>query len=234
MLNRVQSELDKLKIFGEILTDSIRFRKIDKLNVNDHYYLEEDDECYYLFEYTPRKGFQYSSGNKLIINLKKDLTKINLPEYKYKIEAMKECSEHIARRFSLDWLKKATLVPVPPSIKKGEQGYDNRILQICKKIPVNFSIDVKEFISQIESIPSSHSSGDDRPSVKELIQNYSFNESIVLDAPSHIGIVDDVLTAGAHFRAMKNILSSKFPDASIVGIFIARRIFPPDNIEFYL
>ena len=39
LLNRVQSELDKLKIFGEILTDIIRFRKIDKSNIEDHYKL---------------------------------------------------------------------------------------------------------------------------------------------------------------------------------------------------
>ena len=216
------------------MANSTRFRKIDESNIEDHRCLEEDDICYYLFEYTRQQGFQYSSGNKLILNLKKSPTKKDFPEYKYKIEAMKECSEHIAKRFSLDWLKKATLVPVPPSKVKGKLTYDDRILQICKNIPVDFPIDVKELILQNESIRASHSSENNRPSVKEIIQNYSFNDSVVLDAPSHIGIVDDLLTAGAHYRAMKKILSSKFPDASIVGIFIARRIFPPDNIEFDL
>lgn len=227
MLDRGQFELDKLKTFGNILTNSIRFRKIDQSNIEDHRCLEEDDICYYLFEYTRQQGFQYSSGNKLIFNLKKDLTKINPLEYEYKIKAIKSCSKYFAEHLNPDWLRLATLVPVPPSIKKGEKGYDKRILQICKNIPVKFSINVKELILQKESIRASHSSENNRPSVKKLTQNYSFNKSAVLDAPSHIGIVDDVLTAGAHYRAMKEILSSKFPDASIVGIFIARRIFPP-------
>ena len=216
------------------MTNSTQFRKIDESNIKDHRCLKEDDVCFYLFEYTSHKGFQYSSVNKLIINLKKDLRKISSLECEYKIKAITSCSKYFAEHLDPDWLRLATLVPVPPSIKKGEKGYDKRILQICKNIPVKFSINVKELILQKESIRASHSSENNRPSVKKLTQNYSFSDSIVLDAPSHIGIVDDVLTAGAHYRAMKNILSSKFPDASIVGIFIARRIFPPDNIEFDL
>jgi hypothetical protein len=46
-----------------------------------------------------------------------------------------------------------------------------------------------------------------------------------------IGIVDDVLTVGNHFRAMSNRLAERFPDASIVGIFVARRAIPHENFD---
>lgn len=128
-------------------------------------------------------------------------------------------------------MRSATLVPVPPSIVEGEQGYDNRMFQICKNIPVNFSIDVKELIKQKISTPPVHKSTDHRPSVEEIIQNYRIDDSGVVDTPKHIGIVDDVLTTGAHYRAMKEKLRSRFPDVPIVGIFIARRIFPSDYID---
>jgi hypothetical protein len=34
-----------------------------------------------------------------------------------------------------------------------------------------------------------------------------------------------MLTAGAHFRAMKTVLSARFPQSKIAGFFMARRIF---------
>ena len=191
----------------------------------DHRYLKEGDVCFYLFEYTSKTCFKHSTGNELINNLKKSPNKKDLPEYKYKLKAMKDCSEHIASRFNLDWLKEATLVPVPPSKVKGNLIYDDRMLQICNDIPVDFKVKVKELIVQTKSTTAAHKRSN-RPNVEELIQIYSFNKSIVLDAPSHIGIVDDLLTTGAHFRAMKEILNFNFPGTPIVGIFIARRIFP--------
>jgi hypothetical protein len=43
-----------------------------------------------------------------------------------------------------------------------------------------------------------------------------------------------VLTVGNHFRAMSNKLSQRFPNADIVGIFVARRAIPHENFDdFY-
>lgn len=44
--------------------------------------------------------------------------------------------------------------------------------------------------------------------------------------PRAIGIFDDVLTAGTHFRAMDTILRARFPNVPITGIFLARRVLP--------
>jgi len=48
-----------------------------------------------------------------------------------------------------------------------------------------------------------------------------------------IGILDDVLTAGTHFRAMQTVLSDRFPGVPIIGLFVARRVFqnPFENVE---
>ena len=62
----------------------------------------------------------------------------------------------------------------------------------------------------------------------ELIAIYRINEDIAAPPPRAIGVVDDVLTAGAHYRAMHTVLSARFPRVTIFGFFIARRVFPPD------
>ena len=46
-----------------------------------------------------------------------------------------------------------------------------------------------------------------------------------------IGLFDDVLTTGAHFRAASAVLKQSFPGVRIVGLFIARRVPEAADIE---
>lgn len=76
---------------------------------------------------------------------------------------------------------------------------------------------------------ANHARGnDDRVAVVELLEVYSIDESLANPEPKVIGIVDDMLTAGTHYRAMHTILKIRFPHAHIIGLFVARRIFPDD------
>jgi predicted amidophosphoribosyltransferase len=59
---------------------------------------------------------------------------------------------------------------------------------------------------------------------RPLYQNYEIDESLIEPIPSRIAVVDDVLTTGAHFRTMKRILQETFPEAQVIGLFLARRI----------
>ncbi len=209
------------------MSKAVRFRTIDESNISDHIRLEDGDKCLFLLEYTSGAGFSFGKNNSLISNLKKKPSrKINPAEYKYKEKAITVCSEMLSRGLNHDWLGIATMVPVPPSKSKDDTEYDDRIIRICREIPVGFEVDVRELVLQRESIRASHEcrSGD-RPSVDEILGKYIINESLSTPLPRYIGIVDDVLTTGSHFKAMKKILSSRFPGVPIVGIFIARRVF---------
>lgn len=55
---------------------------------------------------------------------------------------------------------------------------------------------------------------------------YEIDEDQCMPAPTSIAIVDDVLTVGTHYRAMHSVLSARFPNVPIFGLFIARRVFP--------
>lgn len=86
--------------------------------------------------------------------------------------------------------------------------------------------DVRRLVRQSTSTAASHESSGDRVTVGELLELYSIDETLTAPPPKQIGIVDDMLTAGVHYRAMHEMLSGRFPGVPISGLFIARRIFP--------
>jgi hypothetical protein len=65
-----------------------RLTEIDDLTRPDHFYLMADDACYFLGEYTARKGFAFSPTNQLVLNFKKSLVKRGSQQWKYKEQAM--------------------------------------------------------------------------------------------------------------------------------------------------
>ena len=204
---------------GNILDKRERFRLIDDSNIADHARLNSDDMCGYLFEYTSGKNYSFSSTNQLISNLKKKPSKkLKSPaEYRHKLQAISECSKWIGQALNGEWLRTATLVPVPPSKVKTDPEYDDRMAQICKGINAPFTVDVRELVLQRESIRTAHGNPDCRPDVRELLDIYEIDEKKANPLPREIGIVDDVLTAGTHFKAMQKILQSRFPNVQFTG-----------------
>ena len=208
---------------------SPRFQKIDETNIGDHTRILESDRILFLREYTAQKGFSFSDTNNLISNLKK---KKGDGGFRYKSGAIDQCAGEIFGGLNPDWLKTACLIPIPPSKCKTDEAFDDRVLRICNGIAAKapFPVDVREIITQADSLRAAHESSD-RPSVEELMANYEFDEALCANPPDVIGIVDDVLTVGNHFRAMSNKLARRFPDADIVGIFVARRAIPHENFD---
>ena len=58
----------------------------------------------------------------------------------------------------------------------------------------------------------------------ELYALYRIVEELVNPNPTSLVVVDDILTTGAHFKAMKRILNERFPDVPLIGVFVARRV----------
>jgi hypothetical protein len=228
-------ESGTLRISGRNLAE-IRLSKIDDSNRDDHYHLDANDDCYYLFEYTSHRDFTFGLANDLISNLKKPVDRRGRPEYHYKTGAINQCSHYLASTLKDDWLRVATLVPIPPSKDRQNPLYDDRVVAICRGICARkpYPIDIRELVEQQVSIQAAHESPDNRPSVDDLRRIYRINEQIADPEPRAIGVIDDVLTAGSHFRAMKDLLARRFSNAPITGIFIARRVFPNDDLsEFF-
>ncbi len=220
-----------LPTFGITWTNVARFQRIDEMIIGNHYHLNGDDECYFLIEFTSHMGYEFSDANNLILNLKKKPSLRTTNQWQHKIRAMNACSNAFGQAINHDWLKTATLVPMPPSKEKTDPEYDDRIEGICRGIQVDFDIDVRNLVVQTESYEASHQS-DHRITVGKLLDIYEIDEAVAEPAPTAIAIMDDVLTAGVHYRAMHTVLSRRFPDVPIIGLFVARRVFPDPEEDF--
>jgi len=210
---------------------SIRLSKVDDLTRPDHFFLKPEDQCFYLGEYTARKGFLFSPTNKLIINLKKPMERKGKPEWAFKTQAIEEAGRQLRQAIQAvnpNWLATTTLVPIPPSKIRSDPGYDDRVVEVLRSLARGIQVDIRELVLQRQTMQPAHGTAT-RPRLSELIDNYVIDERLAEPKPRVIGIVDDVLTTGAHFKAVQQVLRARFPDLPSCGIFIARRI--PDTSD---
>lgn len=208
-----------------------RLTEIDDLTRPDHSFLEPTDRCYYMGEYTARAGFSASPTNDLIQNLKKPMDRKGRTEWKWKAWAIGTIAKDLRSILGRDGMENVTFVPAPPSKAKSELLYDDRLLQILSKAAEGYDADIRELVLQKASMEAAHES-DFRPSIRELINNYHIDDELTqVPRNNNFVIFDDVLTTGAHFKAMQHVLLDRFPEAQIYGLFVARRAPNTDDIE---
>lgn len=203
------------------------FTAIDDLLRSLHAHLTARDQCYFLREYTSGRGYAHSETNRLIHNLKKPPDRRGTPEWRYKELAIQQVAREIWDNLDLVPLRRATLVPMPPSKRRDDPLYDDRMLQVLRAIDPERRLDIRELVLLSASMPAAHTTVT-RPTVAALVAQLDIDERLTLPAPTSIALFDDVLTTGAHFVAAKTILAVRFPGIPIRGLFVARRVFRPD------
>jgi predicted amidophosphoribosyltransferase len=199
--------------------------RIDSLLLPDYPFLTVHDECYCLREYRPRVGYSYSSTNNLISNLKKEPVRHGRPEWRYKEDAIEEAAR-LLTAFAPRWLRETTLVPIPPSVVKEEEGHDDRMVRVLHRLAelADLRLDIRELVRQVRTTRSSSRSGGARLSVTELREVWRVEESLAEPPPRRICVFDDLLTTGLHFKVAKELLAARFAPAAVVGIFLARSL----------
>jgi hypothetical protein len=210
-------------------TFPLRLTKIDDLTRPDHSYLTAADDCYFLGEYTARKGFAFSPTNNLILNFKKSAATRGTSQWRWKESAILRASEAFHAALNKEYLSLATLVPVPPSKAKSDPLHDDRMCRMLCAIRPQPPVDVRELILQTESSEAVHEQAV-RPRPEEIAARYTIDARLRLPVPRAIAICDDVLTTGSHYRAVHSVLRRAFPDIRIIGLFIARRV--PEAVDF--
>jgi predicted amidophosphoribosyltransferase len=202
--------------------------KIDDSNRSHHHFLENDDACFYLREYTSgatKDAHLLSATNSLIINFKKSpLKKNNKAEWRYKLNAIEIIAKDLSDSL-MDILEDCTLVPIPPSKIKSNPEHDDRMLKVLQAIQinnVNKRLDIRELLLSKNDTQPSHMSGSNRATIEEIKSNTIIDVNLCTPVPTNILLFDDVLTTGRHFKACKAVLLNSFPKAMVFGIFIAR------------
>lgn len=200
-----------------------RLSKIDDLTRPDHSYLEPNDVCYFMGEYTARKGYAFSATNNLILNFKKKMDRRGQSDWRWKQVAINQAAAAIRAAMDVSALNGVTFIPVPPSRAKGDPLYDDRLTQMLRLIRPAPPLDIRELLIQCQSTAAAHESTT-RPSPTDLQALYTIEASLTQPTPNQIVIVDDVLTTGSHFCAAKAVLTEAFPQAKVIGLFLARRV----------
>ncbi|MEJ7558646.1 MAG: hypothetical protein WKF66_10085 [Pedobacter sp.] len=201
---------------------------IDETTRREHSHLTIEDECHYLMNYTARAGYNYSPENSMISNIKKKLDKKGTTEWQYKLQDMYKLGQIFRKILSgiVDF-NETTIVPIPPSKTKSDPLYDNRLNRILNVACHGKDADIRDLIMVNESVDATHTleeQGRPRYTIDEIKANCSFDPLYVKNVKPVIMLFDDVLTAGSHFKAYKEVIEAGFPDRDIFGVFIARRI----------
>ena len=210
-----------------------RLTKIDELTRGDHTYLEGTDECLFFGDYPARKGFAHSATNNVILNFKKPVKYRGKPGWQYKGKATKEIAQAFSENLG-SALGALTLVPIPPSKLKTDPEYDDRLMEMLRMLnaPQGIKPDIRELIVQARTMPASHES-ENRLPPSEWEKSYQIDDQLVAPAPAWIGIIDDLLVTGCRFRAMSNVLKTRFPHARVTGLFIARRVPEANDLSLF-
>lgn len=199
--------------------------KIDSI-LNRLLLLDDSDFCYYYLVRTS-DGCSKSEANNRIDNFKKkpELYKNNPSVWKYKKAEIIKFAKDIERLlrtpifqslFSV--FRGVSLVPVPTSKPKNHKDYDSRLSDMCAVI-ANDIDDV--FLDDAFDVTAIH-----RPSHEGGIRDVDYLKNVItfngLKYPDNLVIlVDDVLLMGTHYVACRDKILERYPNAAIVGVFLA-------------
>src|SRR5258706_6763231 len=170
----------------------------------EHSCLDADDVCVYRGEYVAGAGIR-SATNDLILDLKKEPCRKGKPDWIYKEWAIEDCARMFRRALDLARLEGTTLVPVPPSKRRGHPHYDDRMVRVVEKVCEGTRLDRRELVVSTRSRETRHGAGG-KPRTHELRRCLAVSVACSSPAPKEVLLFDDVLTSGATFKACKMVL----------------------------
>jgi hypothetical protein len=202
-----------------------RLLQIDEITRAEHYYIREDDVCYHLWEYVKGGRFQEHPTNQLILNLQIALSeRANNPyRWRYKPRAIQYAANALSQVVPQDFFQHFTWIPIPPSGARGSEAHDPRLMHVLEAVRPPIP-DIREMVYKVVD----HTSKEKGLTPEERAVDYLIDERVAEPPPARIIVFDDVLTTGSHFKAMKLVLSARFPGVPVMGVFLARRLTPPE------
>lgn len=205
---------------------SPKWKKVDSSDsFLSHFELIESYTLIYGRTHTAHKNYAYSETNQLIHNLKKT-TDRPATELKYKEIAVNKFADELG-----EFLEKVIqedrsywIVPVPPSKTTSHLAYDDRVHRVAKKVADRISqISYRPIVKTSVDREAKHRSSTQRDP-DDIYSTLSFIADDATDYEENIKIIvlDDVLTSGASFEAMRRLLDENLSHPKIVGIFWAK------------
>lgn len=200
-----------------------RWSKVDKIEIGFRSYLRPDDKCFYYLERS-RENWSAGAANSLVSNFQKDLVRFrDRPDVmSYKEEAIEFFARkitllvgHRMRQFPI------ALVPAVTSKPKCHPSYDSRLLLTARAVERMLPQDtaVCDVLDLTQELPKAKVGG---PRDPEGIERFITVDDRVFPLADTVFLIDDVLVTGGHFAACRNAIAPVFPNAEVVGIFLAK------------
>lgn len=204
--------------------------RLTKLDAADFRYLGEHDKCVHLGEYTSGGGFQASTTNQQIYNLKHRPSSPDSMLY-WKRKAVAYWGNMIAST-NLNWeycLENATFVPFPSSKPTDHAEYDPRVEQVLRVVARHKpGLDVRPVLRQSFEREPQHTGN--RLTPDEIAASLTVDiELCRAQLKETVIVVDDVITRGSSFSAAKSILSKQPGVSHVLGLFLAKTIWEDDD-----
>ena len=203
---------------------SARPRLIGDIERTDHYHLQPDDRCLFFGEYTSRRGFDHGETNQLIANLQKPVSRAGRPDYRYKEEAIARIAAAIRGASGKAVRGEVVLIPAPPSKPRGHPDYDDRLERIARK--VSATADGRCLLETVEAREQAKRA-EHHPTIDALAASMRVVAELLDPKPAAVVLLDDVITNGTTFKAAQRLLRPHLGEVKLVGLFVARRVFPP-------
>ena len=131
---------------------------------------------------------------------------------------MLHAARAVAATMLAEW-QTSTFVPIPPSKIKDDPRHDSRLIDTLRIVQPAIP-DVQELVIQVTNTQSR--AKDVSPVMRA--HNWKLDLNSLRRIPRHFVVFDDLLTGASHFAAMKIVLARKFPNVTVSGLFLARRL----------
>ncbi|MBK7470778.1 MAG: hypothetical protein IPI73_09265 [Betaproteobacteria bacterium] len=205
----------------------MRQQRIDELTRRDHYYLGEQDLCYFFLEYSARHGQSFGASNALIRDLVRPESKAGFGPDVPKQRAIRRLAQAFKGALNASQIGAITFVPLPQARPRDDPQYDDRIERVLRGVAEG--LDVRELIEWVGT-PETGDFAGIRTGPDVLYANFRVVPALIEPAPAVIMLVGDVLTTGASFVAATRRLRQALPGVPVCGLFAARRLRDADEI----
>ena len=196
----------------------ITWRKLPEKSSHSHIHIKGDDTCIYSREYIS-EGYITSQTNSLILNFKKSPVKKKSSEWRYRQKAIEQFKIEIDQLFKENL--SIAITAIPSSKHRSNTEYDNRFEDLFNELlKSRQGLKIEWPIEMTQTVQASHAGGERSP--EHIKRNYAWKG--FKETPKRLCVFDDVLTTGAHFRAVSDFLRENEYKGQIIGIFWSRAI----------
>jgi hypothetical protein len=205
----------------------MRLSRIDEMTRREHYYLGDQDVCFYLGEFAAGRHGAHGLTSVLVQDLLQPRDP-SVPKQEYrKDRALGSVAQWLHEAFDPGGIGNATFVPMPQSGSGLQTDSDDRLYRILKRTAQG--LDIRRMI-ELTGSPTTGEFGSLRSGPNVLYEHMRVVLALTEPKPRVIFLLDDVLATGANFVAAKRRILQVMPEVPVFGLFVARKALESGEI----